>query len=1242
MDERIRWTAARAVVLCAALCGAVRAEEGATGLTANWLPTAAGTYGWWDAANWDGGVAPTNHGDTARFDAAAIEGPQKIELPGANGAHDFAFGTIYGHEDQTIRSFKRNSNCTTYRNITVADPNGFKGTWTQADALVNWIARTTDTYTPVFANVDAAYMPKFTVASNRAEIGEVVGGSGLVKRGAGALVVRGVKPTIRPNVRLQADAGTLELAFTNEIPTAVVPGAYLHLDAARPDTFTLQPGDDGRTYVSAWRDCDGAGIAATKHASAGLPFLSSVTAVRGFPLVDFGANKPSGDANTTNLAYWTEKVGPCGSLKFPGTKKVREVFVVFEDTQPSNTSCFVVGDDGSYHFHRANSDTSGHRLLDASFCDPGLKNNLAMVDGVSCSFQCQRDWTQLAVVSVVSTNDLWLSSLCNDRCTIRIGGARIAEVLIYTNNLTQAERDRNHYVLRRKWTPAKFPSDDLRELRMADGTTVDVADGLSVTVDQLSVKAAATVTKAGAGSLRVHALSEDGFSLQVNGGTVDFTAPDVPVTDDAPAADPQIWFDASCTESLVVTNVAGGSDAMYVCRWNDRRSEKTVFASTRKTDVTFPCLVPNAANGLPVLDFGDGWLSSWGKWGEASGTAARFDINEDSAAYDGFVVIRPKLLNGYSDTNHAYQNPPFFGTRSQDFTRWPVGNIVSEYAGMGAISALWEFDGVPHEALSTVSDVVSTNAFTVVSFSSQTSCAAGERIANDRDINCGGVQIGELILYDRPLSSSERKSTQAYLMKKWKAKTHPALAETVALKSLVYADGIEAKIETDRHVVVDAFTASGPLHVTGGGSVSVKSLPGTLTALTLDGGTFTVGDDVFADALFHFDASVPGTYEYNVTDVGGVPVTNVTKWLDVRGNGVYAKASRQKPVATADPTLRTVETRDGHMMPVLDFGDVNVNVSTCQTSAGMDIVCPNWNGRVQEAHVVYSDAYDSYNGYGQRFIFADSEVYPCHRGDNGQLFCACGGEQSDYVKNGYVGIDGETRKWDDKLTDRKFHVVSLATSQPMNMRTIARDRGCRAGGSRQGELIAFAKPLSAARRTYVQEYLMWKWFGEGGKPALAFSLPTVTLTGNATATFPDDWTLQTASLSGVGTLSARGIADVKTLAPAGTLTIGGDLSLDAAAELVFDFESPTSYDVVTVDGTFTAMSDTTIVLNIGKGADNASGTFPILRATSFAGTPPSDWTCVVNNRSNRSAALVMQNGALCLRLTPKGTVILIR
>lgn len=1237
-----------ALALCLGAPAFAEGTDAAEGLTADWLPTAAGTYDWWDAANWSGGAAPTNRDDVARFDATAIDGAQTIAMPGIY-CTSIAFGVVSGHENQTIRSFERRYNGTSTRNMTVVNPNGFKGVWDQADSRANWIAEPSEDFVPVFQNVLGTYMPQFTVASNRAEIGRVVGGDGLMKRGDGVLAVRGIDPVERPSIRIQATAGTLELALEDEIPDAVVPGAYLHLDAARADTLVVQAGDDGRTYVSEWRDCDGAGISATKHKDVSLPFLSSVTVVRGVPLVDFGANKSS---SNTNLEYWTELVGPVATMDFPRTDKVREVFIVFEDTQSSNSCCFVVGDTSSYDFHRS---IDGSKLLDQWFASKALRDGVTIVDGSSVAYTHAQDYTKLTVASVASmTEDLRLSTLCNDRY-LRYGGARIAELLVYTNNLTQAERERNQFVLRRKWTPIKLPSDDLRELRLAGGTTVDVAEGSPVTVDMLTVEqSGAAVRKTGAGRLRVHSLPRDGFSLEVAGGGVDFVPPDVPVTDDAPASNPQIWFDASCAESLVATNAAGGADGVSICRWNDRRPEQAeIFAATREDDVTFPTLVPDAANGLSVLDFGDGWLKEWGDWGVASGTAARFDISKHTTAYDGFVVIRPKLADGYSTTDRSVHNPPFFGTKSQAFTRWGNGFVVAGYADASVISALWEFDGVPQEAYQT-KPAVSTNEFTVVSFSSAEPCWAGDYVANDRNIVCGGVQIGELILYNRRLSSGERKSTQAYLMKKWKGKGHPAMAETIELRSLAYAEGVEPRIETDRRVVVSTLDASGPLKVTGGGSVVVRNLGETIASLTVDGGSFTVADEsgAFADAVFHFDASAPRTLEFTVEERDGETVTNVAKWLDVRGNGVYAKASRQKPVAVADPTLRTVETRGGRMMPVMDFGDVNVSgmECDCQTSAGMEIVRSGWDGLVQEAHVVYSDAYDSYSGWAHRFIFSDSQTYACHRnGSTGAMFCSYNqAPWADYVKQGYVGLDGADSSWSYCLTDRRFHVISLAPSNPIYMRTIALDRNCRAGGSRQGELIAFSKALTPARRKYVQDYLLWKWFGEGEKPTLAFSLPAVSLTGGAGAAFPDDWRLQTQALSGTGTLAAGGVSGVASLEPGdsadapGALAVSGDVALGAGADLVFDFKSPAEYDSLAVSGALAATADTTLTVNVGKGADGVSGDFPILTAASFAGPSPLEWTRVVDNRSNRSVSLVMKDGALCLRLMPSGTVILLR
>ena len=56
----------------------------------------------------------------------------------------------------------------------------------------------------------------------------------------------------------------------------------------------------------------------------------------------------------------------------------------------------------------------------------------------------------------------------------------------------------------------------------------------------------------------------------------------------------------------------------------------------------------------------------------------------------------------------------------------------------------------------------------------------------------------------------------------------------------------------------------------------------------------------------------------------------------------------------------------------------------------------------------------------------------------------------------------------------------------------------------------------------------------------------------------------------------------------------------------------------------------------------ASGEYPILTASSFAGGNPLSWTRVVVNESNLCAALFIQDDTLYLRLTSKGTLMLFK
>ena len=55
----------------------------------------------------------------------------------------------------------------------------------------------------------------------------------------------------------------------------------------------------------------------------------------------------------------------------------------------------------------------------------------------------------------------------------------------------------------------------------------------------------------------------------------------------------------------------------------------------------------------------------------------------------------------------------------------------------------------------------------------------------------------------------------------------------------------------------------------------------------------------------------------------------------------------------------------------------------------------------------------------------------------------------------------------------------------------------------------------------------------------------------------------------------------------------------------------------------------------------AAGEYPILTATALGGGLDG-WTKAITNESRFSAALVTRGNALCLRLLPRGTVLLLR
>ena len=1234
---------------CMAVLCAVMIVCGEEPVTANWLPTAAGTYAITNASYWDTGYAPTNFKYVANFAPGPIEGPQNIDFP--NSQSSWALGTVYGASNQTIRSPSRHSNITTVRYVEVANPNGFQGTWAFQDLHARFYMTPTNDFVPTVASLDCYHAPLVTTGPGTSVVERLTGG-GLLHRGTAentvqsnnVLRIKGVDPLAQSRTRIRmANHAVVSLDFDG-VPASlpVSDGVYVRFDVSRPDTIdTAEEG--GRRYVTAWRDAESGSVTATPFsgndgsgaACNQRPWLSEVTSVNGFPLVDFGAFRNATAPASDSPYYETlkETLGPSASLVFPQTTQAREVFVVWQDTQATGTRAFVVGSTGEYHLHRQ---SAGYLLAD--YYGTYHQNDETYVDGILRNWKYgPYDYTKLTVASMNLSTPVTLGTLAQDRA-LRFGGVRIAEVIIYTRELSSLERRAVHAYLQRKWTwGQKSGPYMLRDIQVDSfDQPFDVPEGRTVDVESLKVLSGQTFIKRGGGTLNVGALANDGLKLRVDGGAVTFNGLLADLDDSVPADAPVLWLDATAAESLVYTNLAHGVEGRtYIHRWNDRRPSQTQYYALpleMNIDTNRPFIAANAFGDLPAVDFGNGNIYNnyyyWSHEGEGY-DAARLRLSANVNVYDGFIVLRMKNPDSYYECkdkngNNSRGRPALFGVDSQDFTRWGSDRILAGYAGTGQLSAYWCIDGVSYVPYYDAFNF-GTADFHVVSFSQLNSIRIN-RLATERDITYGGMQIAEFILYNRPLGERERLQTEAYLMKRWKGVPSPATRQAVNLDTATFADGVDPVLSSDRPLNVATLNAADDATITqkGIGTVTLPPEPAESTrGYVADGGTLVVGmTDPFADAFYHFDA----TDAESVVDDGA---GGVTQWLDTRRNGMAA-VSVITGMSVAKPTMKTVATRNGKTMPVLDFGDASKSGSTkSSTSAGMDIRRNNANlsetdGCVKEVHVVYCDAGSNFDGYKQRFIFADHGRYPFHRGEgNGQMF----GTYADNPYTGYttasgayVAVDGEPKAYNYNLSDKQFHVISAAPTNGVPVRSITRDRTSRAGGSYQGELIAFKEHLSPTRRSYLQKYLMWKWLGEGTEPVYTNSAASLRVANGGTLSFTGAPTISVPTISGSGTISAGNLVGVSSLA--------------------FDIPAAETYDRLTVDGTLTLAAAGTVSVTVGAGA-TMPGDYPLLAARSLGGDL-GNWTKSITNASQFGATLVVQGNALYLRLTPKGTLLFFR
>ena len=1235
------------------------------GVTATWTPTAAGVHSFTNEANWAGTTRlPTNAADTIHFapDPAALAGAQSIDFPLQTENAVWTLGAFDGATNQTLRGGARNF--TPYAHtIRLGNPNGFLGAYEAQDYATTWAVAAAEGFSPFLACVGAANGPVVEVSGEgTARIGRLAGGGLLQKTGTGHLAIDDVASGDRARTRIQANGGTLTLGWEATAARATLPVAApaAWFDASRADTLTVdaEPDANGRRFVSEWRDAGGGQIRAVPFSAATRPFLSAAAqAETGGALVDFGAYR--GQENKGEEAAFESLYGPPGALKLSeGLTGVREVFVVWADWTSDTRSCpFVLGSTGHYDLHRA----SGAYLMNGNYPETTREalhaDDDTLVDGVS------RPWTfgpyTYSLLTVASMNlggdGARINTLGYDR-SIRMGGFRLAEAILYTRTLTGAERRAVHAYLMAKWKRGGLA---LLALSLTADATVQVPDAR--TLDVTTLTAAGAVTKAGGGTLNVADVTRADTSLRVAAGAVSFTGWTA-VDGTAPAAHPELWLDASAEGSLTAQAVDGDATGRaFISEWRDCRAERTgkvAVPAKAAGKGNFPFVVAGAANGRPVVDFGGGLYVNWGAYEAAATNGATYMEMPGGGgvrACEGFAVMRMKMPTGRpSKTNRSCLGPSLFSSYDMSFARYGTTALLSQYAPAASLVAQWWVDGAPLESRD-ASFNPGTNDFFVVNFSSATPLKV-QGLAFDRWDTWGGVQIAETLLYTRPLAHAERAATMAYLRRKWQG---AAPTERRRLGALVYEAGADTTLASDGPLAVARVAlpdGAAAFTVTGGGTVTAGALSlGPDTGLVADGGALVVSDARdLPEAVYHFDASLAGSLETETTAAGE---TAVRKWKDVRGNGVYAEALLGG-LRKAYPVLRTVETREGKAMPVVDFGEAaqEKESAPADTAAGMNI--RGTDGRVQELHVVYSDAHENFNGVGHRFVFSDSARYTFHRGDaDGQLFGAYYGastalsESHDAVKFGYVGVDGVEVPWTWKMDDRAFHLVSAAPTNAVYVRTIAYDRGCRAGGSYQGELIAFPARLSPLQRENLQRRLMWKWFGTGGvEPAWRVEAAFLRVRNGGRLAFEGSVEVAAAALDGTGTVEAARVTGVQTLAPGdaagetGRLSLVGALAFADAAELAFDFNGADDHDAVTVSGALALPASARVTLTAAPGLTGVRGRFPVVTAGGAVTGAEAVRTWQVAEENANAFSLVLEADAqgLWLVARPKGTVLLLR
>ena len=1068
-------------------------------------------------------------------------------------------------------------------------------------------------------------------------------------------------------------AGTLGMVGGGDDDTSSpVPGAWVRLDASVVDSFIMS--ESG--FVTTWRDADGKEVSASVE--------------NNFVNKPLRAEDPVSGKTIVNLrgrggAYDTNSLGSRLVLSDTNRTDIAEVFFVFRENDSAKPA---------YLFDKGFPRQGNANLLFSAW--GSLPKELAMgefrLNGQAVVPDVSHDFSHgLNVVSAsYRSGGGSVKYIAGKDGDPSVGGVQFAEIILYTNTLTAAERRHNNEYLMKKWLG--YGVRDYGAVVLASGASISVESG-TARVRELTL-AANSLSKSGAGRLEVETLGKNLTSLSVSGGEVSFKGSLTHSDDPQPAADPFAWFDAADGTSFetFTSNYTGNAGTLastnytFITTWRDKRDNGYSLSSVGKITDT------RCANGedyaalptldttnptRPMVDLGPfyhptsqknyGWVAG------ASGLSTWLALYKNGTTdytrtTEGFVVFHktdgrgnPINASDYDIRNAGGDNPK---------TKF----VHEDHASTGAVGGHWTYDGTtvnPGEVTLSADGKTHLGAFLFADMPLKVNVFGADM--NITGNSSGGCKIAEVILYDRVLTEQEKLDTERYLMAKWNCGTHPADKNISSVGTLTFNNGTPAVIDVDDDMTYGRVDrdADGAVVKKGAGNATISVFDPNahdVTAVTVESGSLTLTCDPLADAWAHVDASREDSIVYET--VNG---TNfVSKWKDISGHGNDATCLTGTYAPQQKPTYHSVYLDDNNMVAetgreikVVDFGEyycyekLPTPRSTYPTNTASGLNFPDKTVALQEFYVVHADI-DYWTTGGNDYCgilgFRDTgtpsaDAYPFMRKSKSPLIGSTGNSK---IRGGYVGVNNEQKSGDYSPAFKQLNVYTAsATGQVSNRWGLAHRQSNQWGGQILGEVILFEHANTEERRNTITAMLCNKWRAQNIDIPLvsAWTFGSVTVGNGSSLTVGcvDGFAYTAETLGGLGTINSScpilGVTNVVLGAEgvAGTLTVAADVSLANNAHFDIYVDGEGNVSNVEMTGKLTVGGAISAKVHVPAGVRLAFRDYDVLTATEgIATSGPVSLSLDASELTKASARLVRVNNSIVLRVYPKALMIFVR